>query len=315
MKKTGFLISTFFFLSITGCWIQLKNANSSILTEIDLGRKLFFDTILSENNSISCATCHIPEFAFADTIPLSIGLNGQKTARNTPSAMNVAGRPYLFWDGRSPNLEDQVLHPILNSVEMGFNIEDLMNRLVNDRFYSEAFQQIYHHKPTAELLSKAIASYERILETGNSTFDYFMQGDSTAISAAAIRGKDLFIGKAGCFDCHFSPDFTGDEFRNIGLFNDKLLNDSGRFNVTKNPSDIGKFKVPGLRNVALTAPYMHNGMFKDLETVVDYYNNPDAFVTPTTARDALIKPLHLSELEKKDLVEFMKSLTAITLKK
>lgn len=315
MNKTATSILALLMLIATGCWLQLKKTNSSIATEVELGRALFFDPILSENRSISCASCHIPNFAFADTLPFSIGVNGQKTARNTPSAMNVSGRPYLFWDGRSPNLEDQVLHPIINSVEMGFNIQALVNRLIKDTYYAAAFKQVYNKKPSAILLSKAIASYERTLETGNSPFDFFMQGDSTAVSISAMRGKDLFIGKAGCFDCHFSPDFTGDEFRNIGLFNGTDLKDSGRFWVTKNPEDIGKFKVPGLRNVGLTAPYMHNGMFKDLETVVEFYNNPDNFVIGSKGRDNLIKPLNLTAAEKADLVEFMKSLTAVSLKK
>jgi cytochrome c peroxidase len=315
VNKTTTTILALFTLIVTGCWLQLKKTNSSIKTEIELGRALFFDPILSENRSISCASCHIPNFAFADTLPFSIGVNGQKTARNTPSAMNVAGRPYLFWDGRSPNLEDQVLHPIINTVEMGFNIQALVNRLLKDPYYAAAFKQVYQKKPSALLLSKAIASYERTLETGNSPFDFFMQGDSSAVSISAMRGKELFIGKAGCFDCHFSPDFTGDEFRNIGLFNATDLNDSGRYMVTKRPEDIGKFKVPGLRNVGLTAPYMHNGMFKDLETVVEFYNSPDAFVIAPKGRDNLIKPLNLTATEKADLVEFMKSLTAVSLKK
>lgn len=283
------------------------------IDEIALGKLLFFDPILSLDNSVSCASCHKPAFAFADTVAFSTGVHGGKTTRNTPSAMNVSDRPYLFWDGRSPSLEDQVLHPIANPVEMGFNIEDMMARIQANAFYKEAFQAIYKQAPSAELLGKAIAAYERSLETGDSPFDKYMRGDTNALSAEAVRGRELFLGKAGCFDCHFSPDFTGDEFRNIGLFNGKNLNDSGRYYVTRNSTDIGSFKVPGLRNVAKTAPYMHNGMFRTLEDVVAFYNNPAVFVPDAMGQDPLIKPLNLSDEEMRDLVAFLKSLTSIRL--
>lgn len=282
-------------------------------TEIQLGKALFFDPILSADKKISCASCHKPEFAFADTTAFSKGINGLLTTRNTPSAMNVADRPYLFWDGRSPTLEDQVLHPIANPAEMGFNVGKVIKRLESSAYYVQSFQIIYNQKPTAELLGKAIAAFERSLETGDTPFDRFLRGDSSAVSQAAMRGRKLFIGKANCFDCHFSPDFTGDEFKNIGLFNGKEFNDSGRYHVSKKQSDIGAFKVPGLRNVALTAPYMHNGAFTSLKQVIEYYNNPAAFVQNAIGTDELIKPLQLTEEEKNDLVVFLESLTSVSL--
>lgn len=284
-----------------------------VKTEILLGKTLFFDPILSADRKISCASCHKPEFAFADTTAFSKGINGLLTSRNTPSAMNVADRPYLFWDGRSPTLEDQVLHPIANPSEMGFNVGKVIKRLESSAFYVQSFQMIYNQKPTAELLGKAIAAFERSLETGDTPFDRFLRGDSTAVSQSAMRGRKLFIGKANCFDCHFSPDFTGDEFKNIGLFNGKEFNDSGRYKVSKNLADIGAFKVPGLRNVALTAPYMHNGTFASLRQVVEYYNNPSVFVQNAIGTDELIKPLQLTEQEKSDLVAFLESLTSVSL--
>ncbi len=279
-------------------------------TEVELGKLLFFDPILSANKKTSCASCHKPEFAFADTLPFSIGFKGKPTQRNTPTAMNLMDRPYLFWDGRSPNLEDQALHPIRNSVEMGMTEKDLVTRLNKNKFYRLAFFKIYGKNPNTLLLGKAIAAFERTLETGDSPFDKFMNGDSNAISASAMRGRDAFLDKGHCFDCHFTPDFTADEFKNIGLFNGKELNDSGRFAVTKDPNDIGKFKVPGLRNIALTAPYMHNGKFKSLEAVIEYYNNPSAFVNNAIGRDSLLsQPIGFTDLEKADLLAFLKSLT------
>lgn len=295
--------------SLAGCIMQFQKKTDIVIDEIALGKQLFFDPILSEDQTVSCASCHIPQFAFADTVAFSKGVRGGRTARNTPSAMNVAGRPYLFWDGRSPSLEDQVLHPITNPIEMGFNIDDLILRLQKDHFYTNAFKKVYGKVPQKDLLAKAIAAFERTLETGDSPFDRFMNGDSTAVSESAIRGRELFIGKANCFDCHFSPDFTADEFVNIGIFNGSDLRDSGRYGVTKNPYDIGKFKVPGLRNVALTAPYMHNGMFATLEKVIEYYNDPEVFIPDAKFKDPRIKKLWLTQQEKADLAAFLRSLT------
>lgn len=305
--KSVFLV--IFSLLLTACAIQMRNVKPAG-SEVELGKMLFFDPILSADKSLSCASCHIPEFAFADTTAFSKGIKGKLTTRNTPSAMNISGRPYLFWDGRSPSMEDQVLHPIVNPSEMGFSLNRLISRLNKSKIYTESFQKVYGSDPNEINLSKAIAAFERSLETADSPFDRFIAGDSGAISKSAMRGRDLFIGKANCFDCHFTPDFTADEFRNIGLFNGRELNDSGRWNVTKNPADIGKFKTPGLRNVALTAPYMHNGMFATLDQVVAYYNSPDSFVPDHQGRDADIKPLGLSESEMKDIVAFLKTLTS-----
>jgi cytochrome c peroxidase len=279
--------------------------------EIELGKLLFFDPILSANNKISCASCHKPQYAFADNVPFSKGIHGKLTQRNTPSILNLANRSALFWDGRSPNLEEQALHPIKNEQEMGMQKIDFINRLKKNTFYSKAFLKIYNKPVAAELIGKAIAAYERTLETDNSAFDKFMLGDSAAISISAMRGRDIFLNKGKCFDCHFGPDFTGDEYKNIGLFNGKNWNDSGRFNFSHNANDIGKFKVPGLRNVALTAPYMHNGSFQTLESVIEFYNNPDAIIPNSIGRDSLLmKPLELNDTEKSDLLSFLLSLTS-----
>ena len=281
------------------------------LTEAAIGRKLFFDKQFSRNNTISCADCHIPNHAFSDTTALSKGFEGNSTTRNAPPLTNLAGRPYFFWDGRSPSLEEQVLHPIQHPLEMGMTLKELNRRLRADKFYVKWFKQQYGQLPDAYLAARAIAVFERTLETGNAAIDRFMDGDSAAISTNAMRGREIFIEKGKCFECHFTPDFTADEFKNIGLFNGKNLNDSGRYNVTKNQDDLGKFRVPGLRNVSLTAPYMHNGKFKTLEEVIDYYNDPAAVVPDAINRDTLLNSrLNLTKQEKADLLAFLYTLTS-----
>ncbi len=282
------------------------------LSEQQLGEKLFFDPILSRDSSISCASCHKPEFAFADNSPTSTGVFKRKGDRNTPSCMNMTDRNFYFWDGRAETLEEQALGPIENPVEMDLPLSIAVRRLIHNNYYYKSFMNVYGKKPSRELLARALANYQRTLETSNTPFDRYMQGkDTNALSQSAKRGLALFNGKAKCFDCHFGVDFTGnDKFRNIGLYNGEELNDKGRYNVTGKTEDIGRFKIPGLRNIALTAPYMHNGMHKTLREVIDYYNNPDAFVKNSINRDTLLnKPLGLSEDEKKDLENFLLSLT------
>lgn len=279
-------------------------------TKEELGELLFSDPILSQNNQISCASCHIPEFAFSDTSKLSKGVDGKLGSRNTPSAMNMTDRNFFFHDGRAETLEDQAAGPIENPVEMNLPIAEAIKRLNDDENYRNYFKKIYKESPNRSNLLDAIASFERTLETSNTPFDRFMNKDKSAISEAAKRGQIIFNEKGKCFDCHFGPDFTGDEFRNIGLYNGKDLNDLGRYDVTKDSADIGKFKVPGLRNIAITAPYMHNGMFQTLTEVIDYYDTPTAFVKGSINSDSLLsKPLGLTKEEKSDLLQFLNTLT------
>lgn len=278
-------------------------------TAAQLGEMLFNDTILSSDYSISCASCHISQFGFADTAAFSTGVDGKKTTRNSPSVMNVLSRSLFFWDGRAKTLEEQALQPISNPDEMNLPIETAIERLNNNTAYRQYFAAIFGENPSKENLGKAIAAFEKTLETASTHFDRYMN-DVDSFTESEKRGHEIFNEKAKCFDCHFSPDFTGDEFKNIGLFNGKDLNDSGRFLITRKKEDIGRFKVPGLRNVAVTAPYMHNGMFATLREVIDYYDNPNSFVVRPKNRDELLsKPLHLTEQEKQDLEAFLRTLT------
>lgn len=281
-------------------------------TAVELGEQLFFDPLLSLDQSISCASCHLPEYAFADTATLSLGVHGQLGTRNTPSAINMAMRPYFFYDGRAATLEEQVLMPIHNPVEMALPIPTLVQRLGEATDYREAFQQVYGSAPDSTLVAHALATYLLAMESpGDAPFDRWMAGDATAMTAAQVRGRLIFNDKGKCFDCHFGPDFTGDEFRNIGLYTgEPYLNDVGRFEISGDSIDLGRFKVPGLRNIAITAPYMHNGQFATLEEVVDYYDHPDQFIHHSINRDTLLAhPLGLTAQEKTDLVAFLHALT------
>jgi len=281
-----------------------------IKTKAALGKKLFSEKILSKDSSVSCASCHIPGFAFADTVAFSVGIGGKLTTRNTPSVLNMKNRPYYFWDGRAGTLEEQALMPIQNPDEMGLPVDEAVLRLNRSREYRLLFQKIFGQKPTAQNLAAAFSAFEQTLETVDSKFDDW-SNDLKKLTAREERGRQLFVGdKAKCFDCHRMEDFTTDEFKNIGLYNGKELPDAGLYNLTKNESDLGKFKTPGLRNVAVTAPYMHNGMFKTLEEVLDYYNDPKKFVTgPINIDESLKEPLGLTDIEKKDIIAFLKTLT------
>jgi cytochrome c peroxidase len=279
--------------------------------EIELGKMLFSDPILSKDMTISCASCHIPGFAFADTATVSMGVFGRKGKRNSPSAMNVVLRLSLFWDGRVSTLEEQALAPIENPDEMDLSIDSAIARLTQNKKYYELFQKVYAAPPDKKYLSAAIAAFERTLETSESPFDEWkFTGDSTAVSASVKRGFELFSTKGKCTQCHFGADFTANEFRNIGLFNGIDLNDSGRAMITKLPEDIGRFKTPTLRNIALTAPYMHNGMFRTLDEVIEFYNDTKSIIPNGLNRDTVLAmPLGLSAAEKKDIKAFLLSLT------
>ena len=276
-----------------------------------LGKILFSDPILSIDNTISCATCHIPGFAFADTAAVSFGVNKKRGVRNTPSAMNVALQSVFFWDGRAKDLEMQALMPIENPDEMNLPIDEAIRRLQQNEKYKKYFQKIFNSEPTKENLAIAIAAFERTLETSDSPFDVWkFYDDSTAVDDAVKGGFTVFNTTGKCIQCHFGSNLTTNEFRNIGLFNGKDMNDSGRATISHTTDDIGKFKVAALRNVAITAPYMHNGMFKTLKEVIEFYNDPRKIVPGAIGIDSLLaKPLDLTQQEKDDLEAFLNALT------
>ncbi len=277
---------------------------------IALGEKLFNEKMLSKDSSVSCASCHKPDFAFADTVAFSVGIGGRLTTRNTPSVLNMKNRPYYFWDGRAATLEEQALIPLQNPDEMGLSIPEALKRLNESDEYRKLFYKVFRQNPNEKNLASAFAAYEQTLETVDSKFDDW-SNNKIELSESEERGRQLFVGsKAKCFECHLMEDFTDDSFKNIGLFDGKDLNDAGRFLITGDSADLGKFKTPGLRNVAVTGPYMHNGMFNTLHQVLAYYNAPGHFVdNPLNIDSSLAAPLGLTPGERKDIVAFLETLT------
>ncbi|OHB91179.1 MAG: cytochrome-c peroxidase [Planctomycetes bacterium RIFCSPHIGHO2_02_FULL_52_58] len=301
--------------------LETPDDNPQTPEKVALGRKLYFDTRLSADDTISCATCHDPTKGFADGEPVSTGIKGQKGGRNAPSVLNAAYYRIQFWDGRAPSLEEQAKGPIVNPIEMGMpSHQAVVEKLRGIRGYQEAFQKVFGKEGiTIDNIAIAIASFERTILAGNSPFDrYFFKGDKDAMSQSAIRGMEVFKEKGKCTLCHpFTPDkalFTDNGFHNIGVGMDKPNPDLGRYSVVEGAGKTeglrGAFKTPTLRNVTLTAPYMHDGSQKTLEEAVDFY---DKGGHPNPYLDPQIKPLNLTGQEKSDLVEFMKSLTCDTL--
>lgn len=288
---------------------SFRNADPENIAQ--LGRMLFFDPILSKDRTVSCATCHKPDFAFADTSAVSIGVKNRKGLRNTPTAMNLLLQKTFFWDGRAKDLEAQALAPIADPNEMDLPVEVAVSRLRNDPRYQRYFRKIFNAEPSDSTLAIAIADFERSLETSDSPFDNWkFSDDSNAVSASVKRGFEIFNTKGNCSQCHFGSNLTANEFRNIGLFDGASFNDSGRAVVTGLTSDIGKFKTASLRNIAITAPYMHNGMFKTLREVIDFYDDPRKIVPRLQNIDTLLaKPLNLTTQEKEDLEAFLHALT------
>jgi cytochrome c peroxidase len=203
-------------------------------TKGELGRQLFFDTNLSKNKKISCASCHIPAYGFADTLAFSIGLNGKQTLRNAPSILNMGARRTFFFDGRVNKLEDQIFIPIVHPDEMGFSSQGLIKRLNGIKKYKQNFEKLYATPINKENIADDIATYIRLLETSNTPFDQWMRNEESTMSASAKRGREIFMGtKAKCFNCHFSPDFTIDQFKNVGLYDERQFTDKGRYEITR----------------------------------------------------------------------------------
>lgn len=276
--------------------------------KIDLGRLLFFEPVLSADRSLSCSSCHQPAHYFANGRRVSQGIAGRKGHRNVPSILNVAYGRSFFWDGRAPTLEVQVLGPIQGHSELGMNLQELMVRLQGEDRYRTAFRHAFGKgEITPENLARALASYLRTLRSGNAPIDRYLHGDTSALSPDARKGFRLFTGRANCGACHIIPLFTDHRFHNTGVSWGSA--DSGRIAVTGDSVDRGAFKTPSLRNVAMTAPYMHDGSLASLEDVVDRY---DRGGMPNPYLDEEIHPLRLTPVQKRQLIAFLRSLTGTT---
>ena len=279
---------------------------------VRLGRWLFYDTRLSADGTVACATCHRPEHAFSEPTPVSSGLRGQKGNRKAPTFINqaVTLHPHFFWDGRAGSLEDQALGPIENPIEMGNTHPSMIQTLSRIPGYKPYFKEAFGTEEiTTERVAKALADYERTRVSGNSPYDRWrFNREQDAVSAEAKLGHDVFFDKARCTQCHVGSNFTDSLFHNIGVGWDprtKTFKDEGRFVVTKNPADRGAFKTPTLREVTKHAPYMHDGSVATLREVVEFYNRGGAKNPTLSPR---IKPLGLTDAEIDGLVAFLESL-------
>jgi cytochrome c peroxidase len=329
--------------------VPIPEDNPQTAEKIALGKKLFEDKRFSADGTINCAHCHDPAKAFADGLSIAEGINKLKGTRNSPTVINAAYYTSQFWDGRRPSLEEQAKDPFVNPVEHGLGEkqgfhEFILNVIRKDKGYVKEFERVFGVKPeeiTIEHVVKAIASFERTVISGNSPFDrYVYGGDKTALSESAIRGLELYKGKARCQECHAISEnyaiFTDNKFHNLGvgfkkiqprlrelvrqfrmakqqgkeldksILTDADISELGRFVVTSKTSDIGAFKTSTLRNIAVTAPYMHDGSMKTLEEVMELYNKggeKNPFL-------GSVRVLDLTDQEIKDIIEFLKALTS-----
>jgi cytochrome c peroxidase len=290
--------------------------NPPTVETIALGRKLFYDPRLSKDNTVSCASCHNPNIGFTDGRAIARGVGGIIGIRNAPTLLDAAYSPLQFWDGRAPSLEEQSAFPIADPVEMNQAHDVSVAKIRRDSAYKAEFAQAFGPGTiTLGLIEKSLASFERTLLSGNSPFDqYRYSGNKQALTPAAIRGLAIFEDPArgNCAVCHTINTqyslFTNGTFHNTGagVNGEGEFTDLGRFKQTKIEADKGKFKTPTLRNVALSAPYMHDGSLKTLKDVVDFYaggGNSNPYL------DKDMKPLHLSAQDRADLVAFLEALT------
>lgn len=285
----------------------------------DLGRELFFEPKLSGSGQFACASCHNPELGWTDGTSLSFGHDRQNAKRNAPTIQNSAFKQHFFWDGRSDSLEEQVLFPLTEEKEMHGDAAVAVERLTKSAVYPRMFKAAFGDETIKiERMQQAIACFERTQTGGRSKFDRFLRGQSAVLDDSAVRGLHLFRTKAGCMNCHSGPNFTDNQFHNIGLsYYGRKLQDLGRYEITKKPEDVGAFLTPSLRNLERTAPYMHNGLF-ELDGVLNLYNagmptlrrKPDQKDDPLfPTKSALLQPLRLNKQEIADLKAFLLSLT------
>lgn len=286
--------------------------NLTYAAKVELGKQLYFDGRLSKNNQVSCAFCHIPGAGFADPRQTSIGVDGKIGGRQAPTVFNTAFNPLQFWDGRASSLEEQAIGPIHNPLEMAETHENVVKKIGKVKGYRDQFRAVFGTDVSLQGIAEAIAAFERTIISTDSPFDKYMLGDAQAMDEAAVRGMVLFKGKARCILCHNGPNFTDNQFHNLGVPQEgPQKEDLGRYNVTRVNRDKGAFKTPTLRSITETAPYMHDGVFKTLEEVIDFLDKGGG---PNPNLSPLMKPLMLRPDEKTDLIAFLKALTGAPVK-
>ena len=283
--------------------------NPATPAKIELGKQLFEDTRLSGDESMSCASCHPREMGYAEGVPFSEGAEGKPMPRHTPTLLNAAYYRFINWDGKFTSTAQLV--PAILANPRNMNMQDervLASRLESVPEYRAQFKEVFDAAPTKHRVALALDAYVRSLTTPNSPFDRYVAGDKWALTDAQKRGLMLFVGKADCTMCHRGPNFADDQFHALGIQTD----DPGRYAITRADADRNAFKTPTIRNVELTAPYMHDGSLPTLRDVIDFYDAGGGNQQP---KSVLLRPLHLTEKEKADLVAFLESLTGEVEKK
>lgn len=289
-------------------------------SEVILGKMLFFDPKLSGSNQISCSSCHDPEMGWTDRRKVSLGNNHLEGTRNTQSLYNIAERTSFFWDGRSKTLEDQANGPLSALHEMDMDITKLPSKLSQYKGYKKLFKDAYgDDKITNKRIVEALANFQRAIKSQPSRFDKFIDGNYKALTDQEIYGMHLFRTKARCMNCHNGKYLTDESFHNIGLtYYKRKFEDLGRYEITKNPEDVGRFKTPSLRDLLNTRPWMHNGFFDDLDGLINLYNSGMHMIDPSVEEkekdplfpftDPLLQPLNLTKEEKLALKSFLEAM-------
>jgi cytochrome c peroxidase len=272
----------------------------------ELGRILFFDGRLSANGIVACAFCHEPEHAFAGGTRLSRGVNGKLETRRTPTLINRAWGKSQFWDGRALTLEAQIIVPLTNPDEMGMTPEQVVQRISGIQGYQPLFAAAFgDNAVTFDRITKAVATFERTIVSGNSAYDRYRAGDKSALTKQQKDGLEFFNKKGECAECHSGPNFTNEKFANLGIGMAQVDPDPGREAITKKRGDLGKFKTPTLRDLARRAPYMHDGSEKNLSEVLDVYAKGGL---PNPHLDTRLTPFYLDEETRQALLTFLDSL-------
>ncbi|MEA3491844.1 MAG: cytochrome-c peroxidase [Campylobacterota bacterium] len=299
MVKNITIIALFF--KIVYASVLIKPIPHSIEVDMPkalLGKKLFFDPLLSRDGTISCSTCHDLKNGGDDNLKFSFGINGQEGSINAPTVYNSIFNFRQFWDGRAKDLKEQAKGPIENPVEMGHSLEGATESIKRSGHYTKSFDKVYSDGITIENIIDAIAEFEKALTTPDAPFDKYLRGDKEAISPKAKKGYQIFVSK-GCIICHHGVNVGGNLYNKFGIYEDAKSRNLGRYNVTKREEDKYLFKVPSLRNIELTSPYMHDGRIDDLRKAIVFMSQYQL------GRD--IEPHEID-----DIVLFLKSLTGIT---
>jgi len=289
---------------------QVKRVLECSPSELALGERLFFDRLLSKDGSVSCSSCHLPEHGFADNRRVSTGIKGQRTLRNAPTIVNRAFGQHFMWDGRANSLEEQVLQPIENELEMGLPLAQAIGRLEGDATYVRDFDVAFGALPSADLLARALATFVRAQLRGGSPVDRFRAGSRDALTPAERGGLWFFESRGGCWRCHSGPNFSDEDFHNTGVASAGGAEGdgaAGRFAVTGISAHRGAFKTPTLRGLVATAPYMHDGSLETLAEVVGFYRQ-GGHVNENL--DRAIAPIEMTDADASNLVAFLRALSA-----